>query len=171
MTNFEKAFEETIGLEGNYSNNPKDPGGETKYGITKRDYPTLDIKNLTLAQAQEIYKRDFWDRMALDLVEDVDIACEIFDTGLNGGTVTAIRIAQRSCNALGYSIKVDGFMGHVTAAALNHLSVKDKDTLYVVLNCLQCARYVELTEKNEDLKTFFYGWVRNRVQLNPRRFA
>lgn len=171
MTNFDIAFEEVIGLEGKYSNNPKDPGGETKYGITKRDYPTLDIKNLTLEQAKEIYKRDFWDRMALGLVDDVDIAGEIFETGVNGGTITAVRLSQRACNAFGYHLNVDGYMGPLTATALNNLTQKEKETLYVVLNCLQCCRYVGLTESNEDLKDFFYGWVKNRVQLNPRRFA
>jgi len=39
---FQQAFERTIGFEGGYANDPRDPGGETKYGISKRAYPALD---------------------------------------------------------------------------------------------------------------------------------
>lgn len=58
--NFLKAFDLTVGLEGSYSNDPSDPGGETKYGISKRYHPTLDIKNLTLEQAEAIYLKEYW---------------------------------------------------------------------------------------------------------------
>jgi hypothetical protein len=57
---YEKAFELVIGLEGVSSNDPRDPGGETKYGIAKRYHPNLDIKNLTLEQAKEIYLNEYW---------------------------------------------------------------------------------------------------------------
>lgn len=168
MKNFDEAFKLTIGLEGGYSNDPDDPGGETRYGVTKRDFPQEDIKNLTLERAKEIYKQFYWDKMGLDLIEDVDIACEIFDTGLNGGIRTAVKIAQRTVNALGYNISVDGYMGEVTAAALNTLTKKDKNAVYVTLNCLQGARYVELTERKPQFKKFFRGWVNHRVQLDRR---
>lgn len=52
--------------EGGYSNNPDDPGGETKYGISKRAHPELDIKNLTLEEAIDIYRSDYWDFYNLD---------------------------------------------------------------------------------------------------------
>jgi Glycosyl hydrolase 108 len=57
---FEKAVRFTLSWEGGYVSNPNDPGGETKYGISKRAYPHLDIKNLTLDQAKEIYYQDYW---------------------------------------------------------------------------------------------------------------
>jgi hypothetical protein len=57
---FLKAFERIIYHEGGYANNASDLGGETKYGISKRSYPHLDIKNLTLDQARQIYYFDFW---------------------------------------------------------------------------------------------------------------
>ena len=47
-------------VEGEYSNDPNDPGGETKWGISKRAYPDLDIRNLTKADALAIYFRDYW---------------------------------------------------------------------------------------------------------------
>lgn len=52
MSDFDKAFEIVIGHEGGYVNNPKDPGGETKYGISKRTYPNEDIRGMTLERAK-----------------------------------------------------------------------------------------------------------------------
>ena len=55
--------------EGGYVNDPRDPGGETNYGISKRAFPELDIKNLSLADAMVIYKRDYWDFYNLNVVD------------------------------------------------------------------------------------------------------
>jgi len=63
---FNKAIKFILNAEGGYVNHPKAPGGETKYGISKKSYPNYDIKNLTEEEAITIYKRDFWDRFQLD---------------------------------------------------------------------------------------------------------
>src|SRR5690606_28008981 len=54
---FRRAVEVVLKHEGGYVNNPSDPGGETKYGISKRSYPELDIANLTQEDAIAIYYR------------------------------------------------------------------------------------------------------------------
>ena len=59
---FDEAFEELMILEGGYVNNPNDPGGETNFGICKRSYPDLDIKNLTKDIAKEIYFKEYYDK-------------------------------------------------------------------------------------------------------------
>ena len=59
--NFDIAFSRLIDSEGGLTDNPKDPGGLTKFGISQRSYPDIDIRNLTLDQAKAIYLRDFWD--------------------------------------------------------------------------------------------------------------
>jgi lysozyme family protein len=76
-------------VEGGYVNDPHDPGGETKFGICKRSYPELDIKNLTIEKAMDIYKRNYWDPLQL---EDLpfSVAFVIFDTAINTGKETAI---------------------------------------------------------------------------------
>jgi len=61
---FDTAFTRLLGHEGGYTNNPADPGGETNWGICKRSYPLLDIKNLTREQAAGIYYKDFWQPLA-----------------------------------------------------------------------------------------------------------
>lgn len=78
--------------DGGYTDDPRDPGGETKWGISKRANPDVDIKNLTLAQAIEIYKTKYWDvyknfkRDPISLDDlPTDLAVAIFDTGVNCG--------------------------------------------------------------------------------------
>ena len=76
--NFDQAFETLIGHEGGYVNDPRDPGGETKYGITKRQYPGEDIPNMTLVRAKDIYQRDYWWKAGCDLVPD-EVKFDLFD--------------------------------------------------------------------------------------------
>ena len=88
--NFDTAFDRLMGNEGGYSNELNDPGGETKWGISKRSYPDLDIKNLTREQAKAIYLRDFWIRGAMDQLPPA-VAFQVFDFAVNSGIETAIR--------------------------------------------------------------------------------
>jgi lysozyme family protein len=88
MSNFERAFNLVIGEEGGYVNDPQDPGGETKFGISKRSYPNVDIKQLTLEQAKQIYKRDYWDKLFLD-TQKWHIALLMFDCAVNQGVGAA----------------------------------------------------------------------------------
>lgn len=80
-----------IGEEGGYSADAQDPGGETKYGISKRAYPALDIRNLTLEQAKAIYKRDYWDRMGCD-ARKWGPALVLFDCAVNQGVAKATQL-------------------------------------------------------------------------------
>ena len=81
---FEDALKFVLKWEGGYSNDPNDPGGETKFGISKRSYPNLDIKNLTLKQAKEIYFQNYWLKAGCDkLTSPLDII--VFDTAVNMG--------------------------------------------------------------------------------------
>jgi hypothetical protein len=80
--NFDKAFEFTVGLEGGYSNDPNDPGGETKYGISKRFNPEVDVKNLTLEQAKDIYRRKYWLPAGCDEAQFPMDIC-LFDSNVN----------------------------------------------------------------------------------------
>lgn len=88
--NFDAAFSIVIGIEGNYNNDPHDPGGETKFGISKRAYPHLDIANLTLDQAKAIYQRDYWSVCRCDELP-WDMALAVFDCAVNQGPGTAER--------------------------------------------------------------------------------
>jgi lysozyme family protein len=88
MSDFDRAFTFVIGEEGNYSNDPNDPGGETKFGISKRAHPDVDIVNLTEDGAKAIYKRDYWDVLGLDKLPWSVSLC-LFDSAVNQGVEAA----------------------------------------------------------------------------------
>ena len=110
--NFPKIVSETLQQEGGYVNDPQDPGGETNMGISKRAYPDVDIKNLTKAQAIDIYHRDYWNKVkGDDLPSGLDMV--VFDSAVNSGISKATKWLQ---NALG--VPVDGVLGPQTMKAL-----------------------------------------------------
>jgi lysozyme family protein len=81
---FDTAFGRLIGFEGGVSNNPQDPGGLTKYGISQKAFPNVDIANLTLEQAKAIYKAQYWDAIRADTLPDV-LRYVAFDAAVNSG--------------------------------------------------------------------------------------
>lgn len=121
--NFDTAFERLIGNEGGYSNDPNDPGGETNWGISKRSYPNVDIKNLTKEGAKAIYLRDFWDPLGN---AHPAIKFQAFDFAVNSGIQTAIRKLQASIG-----VADDGHWGPKSAAKLATMDVSDVLMIYV----------------------------------------
>lgn len=114
--NFDIAFERLIGHEGGYVNDPRDPGGETKYGISKRAYPGEDIAGMTLERARELYRRDYWGPAGCDAVPDV-VKFDLFDMAVNSGVKTAIRTLQRTVGT-----EPDGVLGPVTLQAVQSMN-------------------------------------------------
>ena len=116
---FDAAARKTIQIEGGYVNDPDDPGGETKFGISKRQYPKLDIRRLTKPQARAIYHRDYWLPMGCDQIASGRLAAKIFDIGVLTGVPRMSRILQQACNGLGAGLVVDGHIGPVTTGWIN----------------------------------------------------
>lgn len=114
---FLSAVARVLAAEGGYVNDAHDPGGETKFGISKRSYPTVDIAKLTLDQATAIYERDFWAPIHGDELP-YPVALIVFDGAVNQGVRTAIRHLQQ---ALG--VTDDGIIGPATIMAAK--SAKD----------------------------------------------
>ena len=110
--NFDQAFEKLIGHEGALSDNPADPGGLTKYGISQRSYPDVDIAALTLDQARQIYWRDYWGPAGCERVPDA-IKFDLFDMAVNSGISRAVKTLQ--CAA---GVTQDGIIGTLTLQAL-----------------------------------------------------
>lgn len=119
MTDFDTAMKRLLPHEGGYVNDPKDPGGETKFGISKRSYPKVDIKNLTWDQAKAIYKRDFWDKIQGDKLPMV-VTYQLVDAAINSGIDRASRWVQRAVGAT-----QDGDIGPATLAALKATDPND----------------------------------------------
>ena len=113
---YDEAFEALIGHEGGYVNHPKDPGGETKYGIRKRAYPNEDIAGLTLDRAKLIYARDYWEPAGCNEWPEA-IRFDVFDVAVNSGVGTAIKMIQRAAFA-----EVDGKLGPKTRLAVKAIN-------------------------------------------------
>ena len=84
LNNFKKSLAFVLKWEGGYSNDPDDPGGETKWGISKRSHPTLDIRNLTPEQASQIYSDEYWGPAGCDSIP-FPLCTAVFDTAVNLG--------------------------------------------------------------------------------------
>lgn len=161
--NFEKAFQELIMIEGGYANDATDRGGETKYGISQRAYPNLDIRNLSLQGAKDIYLEDYWKASGSHHMLKYELALELFDTGVNMGQGVARRFLQRALNLMNRNgrnfadLKIDGQIGPNTLSA--YRTVDDK-ILLKVLNGLQFCRYVVICEKDPSQEKYFNGWMK-----------
>lgn len=158
---FESAVRQVLAREGGdrLTNDPNDRGGLTKYGISKRSYPDIDIQNLTEAQAIAIYKRDFWDALRLGDVLDSQVAAAIFDTAVNMGATTAAKLAQRLAG-----VPADGKIGPVSIAGIN----RSEPMIYLPLFVLsRIERYSDICAKDSSQKKYLHGWVRRALELLP----
>ncbi|MCW3657534.1 hypothetical protein K6L27_05050 [Burkholderia cenocepacia] len=159
MSSFDDAFDALIGNEGAYSNNPKDPGGETMWGVTARvaraaGY-TGPMRELPRDTAKAIAKRLYWDPLHLDQL-DPRVAFQIFDANYNGGH--PVIWMQGAAGA-----SVDGVLGPKTIAA-----VQATDPLRFILrwNALRLTYFTSLST----WATFGKGWTR-RVATNLKKGA
>jgi len=150
--NFSEIFNRSMGHEGGYVNHPNDPGGETHWGISKRSYPNVDIKNLTREQASEIYFRDFWKPVLLTVPHD-SVRFQLFDAAINHGVGNATRMLQRAVG-----VADDGHWGPMSRNAYHAMSEND-----VLLRFL--AYRLKFFTKLSTFKTFGGGWA-NRVADN-----
>jgi lysozyme family protein len=157
MADFKQAISIVLQNEGEYVNDPADPGGETNFGISRRSYPNLDIAHLTRADAEAIYKRDFWTPLLLDQVVDQQVATKVFDTAVLTGKHRAIKLLQRAIQTAGGGIvAVDGVIGPKTIAAANKSSPQILLQSYRQLLAMFYEGLVEATPSDQK---FLRGWL------------
>lgn len=162
MASFLPAFGHILIYEGGYVNDPDDPGGETKYGISKRAFPDEDIANLTLDRAHDIYMEDYWRPLGCSHIGSQDVAEEVFEQGVHMGTGAAGAILQEALNLLGAKLEVDGAIGPQTLEAVN--TYRHTDALLKAMQCLQFDYYKKLIERKPKMRKFMRGWLR-RIEL------
>jgi lysozyme family protein len=156
--NFDQAFDRLIGNEGGYVNNPRDPGGETMYGVTKRVAAAHGyfgaMKDLPRETAKRIAREAYWDRAQCDQY-DAAIAYQVLDASFNHGVENGVRFLQRAAG-----VADDGDIGPHTIAAIKARSVTDVLALF---NAERLDFYTKLTTWPD----FGKGWVR-RIATNLR---
>lgn len=153
MKPFIDVVEFTLHHEGGYVNDPDDPGRETKYGISKRSYPHLDIKSLTRDDAKVIYHRDYWLAMRCNEMP-LRVGASLFDTGVNLGTRRAVRFLQRQIGA-----SRDGIVGPETLGLIepHHASR---------LLTRRLSWYTKLMRRRPVMRKYERGWFRRVVELS-----
>jgi len=157
MSKFDEIIEVVLEHEGGYVNDPKDPGGETNFGIAKRSNPDVDIKNLTKAEASLIYKTKYWDKNKVESLPE-ELWHIYFDMCVNMGRSRAVKILQQSAVNRGRNIKVDGGLGPNTIKALKGVELER-------VRAFRVRYYVELVNKKPDLEKFYFGWFRRALEV------
>lgn len=147
-------------MEGGYTLDPNDPGGETNFGISKKAYPDLDIKNLTIDQAKEIYHRDYWNPCRCDNLPFA-FAVATFDMAVNQGTGTAIRTLQET-----FGVTADGIIGPMTLAAVK---VADARKIKLFL-ARRLTAYARIMAANQNLLVFARNWSFRVIALSELIF-
>ena len=156
-TSFEEIINKVLEHEGGYVHDPKDLGGETKYGITKRFYPAVNIKELTKEKAKQIYKDDYWDKNRIETLPQ-NLWHIFFDMCVNMGRRTAVKILQRAANSKGRGIDVDGGMGPATLKAINDVEVER-------VRAYRVKYYSDLITKKPEQEKFYYGWYKRATEV------
>lgn len=154
---FLKAFEKTIKFEGGYVNDPDDPGGETKFGISKKAFPDLDIANLTIDDARKIYFDLYWITPRWNAIDNFDLAEKLFDMGVNMGIRRASTILQTALARFGASIDVDGVVGPETLHVVNNF--RYPDALLLMVRSVAVEVYLGMNKPK-----YIAGWLTRLAQ-------
>lgn len=182
---FLKYLQKMFNIEGLYSNDPSDSGGATMLGITEvvaraNGYAgPMDKMSPTIAR--DIFYNQYWAIQRLDDIASLSegIAYELFDTGVNCGIGTSGLFLQECLNGLNRlekdypDVKTDGLIGPLTVYTLKQFLTfrgqKGELVMLRLLNCLQGARYLDLTQARKKDEKWLFGWVLQRVTL-PKGF-
>jgi lysozyme family protein len=181
MKTVDQLIEDIITLEGKYTNDPSDSGGETMWGVTvatARRYgyfgPMVDMPR---GVAKTIYIAKYFIAPGFDkvAVRSQDVAAELLDTGVNLGQATAVRFLQRALNVFNHGgtdypdVTPSATVDAPTLVALDaYLKMRKHDGIIVMcrtLNALQGAYYVDLAERRPKDEKYTYGWFLNRVVI------
>lgn len=180
MTAFDTAFNYILANEVNKDNpdqvtdNPKDPGGITKYGISLRFLRSIsperlktygiysaesdDINNLTMIQARALYKGEFWDHAPFDKITLQQNVNFIFDMAVHMGISPAIKCAQRACWAMTGKrdiIHDDGILGSETIFLINRCGAH----LVSAMRSERAGYYKLIVANNHTQQEFLEGWL------------
>jgi lysozyme family protein len=171
LADFGLAIPTVLRHEGGFVNNPNDPGGATKYGVSLRYLKTLglegdynhdghvdveDIRGMNVEEAKDIFRKHWWDAFGYGDIVDQKVATKVFDTCVNVGSRQAHKILQKSLCAIGQQVVVDGMFGPGSKAATN---AADAIKLFPELQIVQAAFYRELVQQHPKFLEFLQGWL------------
>ncbi|MCK9429629.1 MAG: N-acetylmuramidase [Candidatus Omnitrophica bacterium] len=155
---FEIFFNRLMGYEGGLGNDPDDHGGQTKYGISHKSYPYLDIAKLNLERAKEIYWNDYYKPLKIDNFINDRIAWQLFDFGVNAGIGTSAKMLQKILKTT-----QDGIIGKITLEKVNLWN--GKYPLYIHFISERIKFYYKITDNDPTQMKFFKGWMFRIIEI------
>lgn len=174
----ERALEHTFAFEGGYVEDPDDPGGATKYGVSLRflrslgeierfdhdgdgDLDAADVRELTREDAALVYADHFWNER-FERIEPL-VAIKLFDFGVNVGPRQRTKFAQRAVNETEPGrLIVDGILGPRTLEALREYAshYTQGPLLCADLEDHAARFYYGLAERRRASRKYLFGWLR-----------
>lgn len=187
-SSFNSAIPIILKHEGKLSEDPSDKGGITNYGISLRYVKDLvahrpdlmsqydlnhqkviddyDIANMTISEAEALYRTQFWDKTRIGYINSQDIATKVFDMSVNMGSSRAIKILQESCGKLHHTNKlaITGMMDDDTLSFINGLNDAEQIGLLKIIRTVSCDYYRYIATRNPAYKRFLKGWLRRAYE-------
>jgi len=153
---FDRAIEVVLKHEGEtYTDHSNDRGGATKFGISQRFNPDLNVRELTRAQTIEIYWERYWRGRGFERLPE-PVAIKVFDLAVNLGERTAVRCLQRALRACGIRVRIDGLLGPQTCGAARGAEVA---TLVAALRSEAAGEYRLRVARDASQAVFRDGWL------------
>lgn len=175
----DEVIDKVVAIEGRYSNNPSDPGGETMFGVTKavaRANGYLGpMRDMPRSTAVRIFKHEYVIAPMFDMVFDMypKLGAELIDSGINCGVKRASLWLQHSLNGLNRrgkdfaNLVEDGRLGKNTLYALKQYKAlrgdEGEDVIRKCCDIQQGAHYIDLASNDSKFEDFLYGWIRTRT--------
>ena len=182
MPDFAQAHAVLGPIEGGYSNNPADLGGETYCGISRVFHPTwagwalIDAVRPRPKQGERLqgldtlvarfYEVTFWEPCGGAALPSQALAAEVYEQAVNLSPGAAVQHLQRALNVMNRGgadwpdIRVDGRMGGATLAAVQRcITRRGEPALLKCLNAYQAMHYLREAERRPSQETFLNGWL------------
>lgn len=152
---------QTLRGEGVASDSVVDLGGYTKYGISQKNHPNINVPTLTLEDAIQLWKTEYWDKFRLTEINNQLLADAIFDMFFNMSNISAGTTLQLALNKCGCQVNIDGVMGSETIAAANR--VEPVDWLIAQLEVERVKFYLGRVDASPTQLANFRSWIRRTV--------
>lgn len=165
VTTFALALELVLGVEGGFVHHPMDNGGETKFGISARAHPGIDIRSITLDEAKRIYWRDYALPIQFESLAEISesVAIATFDAAVHHGPSQASRFLQRAAGMDNGGL--DGVVGPKTLRRVAEWVVLDETELLNRFHTIRLMHFVQIVQADPDQHQFLKGWIRRVVNM------
>ncbi|SEO95473.1 Predicted Peptidoglycan domain-containing protein [Salinihabitans flavidus] len=188
MKSVEQIAEEIVAREGGFVNDPDDPGGATKYGVTIHtmrrlgvdlngdgDVGTADVRRLSRAQARDIFIAHYYETPRIGDLPEV-LRATVFDMYVNAGA-NAVKILQELLNDMGEALTVDGVIGPQTIAAAERAARAAPDLIADAYGIERRNYYFALADRRPASRKYARtraggkgGWIRRAEEFIAPRY-